>query len=664
MNNISDKIKEAKEKLGESFAFLVAKELNVDMNEKTLTIKSLWNTEENTPSMVFNRKNNSFHDFSTGKNMDYIDYCIEFKGMTFKQAVDSLSEITNIKIDNTDFKNINRDEYLQNYKFPIRKNFDRTQCEKYWEMRGISKNTLDYFDVTADENGNTCFNCYDEDNRLLLVKVRPSHKVSKGSSKEWCQKDADTTPILFNMNKIDITKPLVICEGFGDAMSIYESGISNVTTVPLGCQNMQWIDWNYDWLKDIPEIILYFDNDNPGINAMNTVASRLGEYRVKIVKPSSHIQDKVEEYYKQYNESLRIRKTDANNVLLSCGKQELFKCINDAKEIPNEYIKDISTYEEMDIQNLPRHTTGISSLDKDFYGIFKNSLNIITGKSGCGKSSLVNQMGIITPIECGEKVAVFSGEASAPILLSQLFAVMAGPRHIIVWDNGENSPKGYTATKESKKYMRQFLKGKVYIFDDTNYEMLASATKLLEQMEYAYKRYGVTNFVIDNLMCLSFDGNAEDTNEKQKDFVIKLKTFTNKYPVSVILVAHTRKMQNGEKGDQYDVAGSSNIVNVCDRCFFMDILRDDKEGYNNKVESWKDRVGGVVGKINKMYYDKGTRRIYSNYAERDKMYEWEKEYGDCISYSSSVKSHLLCNQISSYEEVYEDSSHDENNLPY
>lgn len=663
MCSLSEKIKEAKSVLGDSFPFIVAKELGVDINEKTLTIKSLWNTDENTPSMVFNKKNNSFHDFSTGKNMDFIDYCIEFKHMNFHQSVEELFKLTNVEYDKNDFKNVSHDEYFENYKFPVRKDFDRTECENYWNLRGISTNTLDYFDVTADEYGNTCFNCYDEDNRLLLVKVRPSHKVSKGQSKEWCQKDADTTPVLFNMNKIDITKPLVICEGFGDAMSVYECGITNVTTVPLGCQNHHWIDWNYEWLKDIPEIILYFDNDAPGISAMKEVSSRLGEYRIKIVKPGKEIQDDVEQYYKQYNQSISIRKTDANNVLLACGKDKLMNCIINATEIPNEYIKDLSTYDEMDIQSLPRHTTGISALDRDFYGIFKNSLNIITGKSGCGKSSLVNQVGIITPIECGEKVAVFSGEASAPILLSQLFAIMAGPRHVIVWDNGEDSPKGYTATNESKKYMKKFLKGKVYIFDDTNYEMLASATKLLEQMEYAYKRYGVTNFVIDNLMCLSFDGSSEDTNEKQKDFVIRLKTFTNKYPVSVILVAHTRKMQNGERGDQYDVAGSSNIVNVCDRCFFMDILRDDKEGYNNKVESWKDRVGGIVGKINKMYYDKGTRRIYSTYSERDRVYQWEKEYGDEINYSSTVKNRLLCNQLTSYEEVYED---DENNeiLPY
>ena len=64
------------------------------MVEKTLTIKSLWNTDENTPSMVFNKKNNSFHDFSTGKNMDFIDYCIEFKHMNFHQSVEELFKLT------------------------------------------------------------------------------------------------------------------------------------------------------------------------------------------------------------------------------------------------------------------------------------------------------------------------------------------------------------------------------------------------------------------------------------------------------------------------------------------------------------------------------------------------------------------------------------------
>lgn len=654
-----EKIREAKEKLGSGlFTYIVNDRNLTDYDESKFLMKSLINTEESTPSCTYYKDGCVMKDFSSGRSWDFIEYCMEFKYMSFQQAVQELFSIVGMEIKEKEKKMSNNDDFFLDYKYPKYYDDDKTNVEKYLSIRGISKEVLKYADVTARKseykslNDIICFNYYDENNTLVLVKERTAGKVQKGMPKCWCQKDADTAPCLFNMNKIDYTKPIVICEGEIDALSVLESGYTNVVSVPLGAQNLQWIEFNYEFLDLFDEIILWFDNDAPGIKAVNEAINRLGDYRCKVVKPDTTIQAMVEKYYKQFNEQLCITKTDANNILLACGVDYILQLIATAQEIPDDTLKDITSYEEIDIQTMPKNSTGFNKIDKSIYGIFKNSLNIITAVGGAGKSTLINMMGILAPIEQGEKVMLFSGEMSSGIILGQLFGLMAGRNHTIEWDNGPNMPKGYTVTKDAKLWIKKWLKGRLYLYDTSSMNITTDAYKILDKMIYAYKRYGITNFVIDNLMCLSFDTNAENMNLTQTEFIVKLKTFTNVYPVSVFLVAHAKKIDGGAIRDANVIAGSSNIPNAANRVFYMEILKDDQEGYNNKVTVLKDRETGMLGKEFKMYYDFATRRIYSNETELSKSYKWEIEYGKNIHYDEHISKMLVCNKKSEAEEIF------------
>ena len=101
---------------------------------------------------------------------------------------------------------------------------DKTAVYNYFHRRKISPATLDYADVRQDEEGNTVFNYYDTNDVLTMVKYRPSRKVRKGENKQWCQKGADTSNLLFNMNRINVNAPLLICEGEPDCLSAIEAG--------------------------------------------------------------------------------------------------------------------------------------------------------------------------------------------------------------------------------------------------------------------------------------------------------------------------------------------------------------------------------------------------------------------------------------------------------
>lgn len=176
---------------------------------------------DKTPSFIWNSKANSFHCFSCNKNYDIIDLYMD-KGMTFLQAVENLFNKETVKkyfaengmkvpgFEERGLKN------KKNYHYPVHEQSkDRSLVENYLGLRKISKQTLDYADVQQDAHGNIAFHYYDSNDVLLTVKYRPSHKIDKekGENKCFCQSNADTSPVLFNMNRIVPDKPLVITEG-------------------------------------------------------------------------------------------------------------------------------------------------------------------------------------------------------------------------------------------------------------------------------------------------------------------------------------------------------------------------------------------------------------------------------------------------------------------
>ena len=76
--------------------------------------------------------------------------------------------------------------------------------------------------------------------------ILPFRKIQKGELKCWFQKDKDSIPILFNMNRWDSSKTLWIAEGEYYAMSAIEAGYSNAVSIPKICNNSKSIEQYWD----------------------------------------------------------------------------------------------------------------------------------------------------------------------------------------------------------------------------------------------------------------------------------------------------------------------------------------------------------------------------------------------------------------------------------
>lgn len=608
-----EKIDEAKEKYDGQAMQEIIDYFGLDFNEKSKAASCPFHLDK-TPSFIWNEKNNCFHCFSCNRNFGIIDLYLE-QGKSYLESVQKLFE--NVGMDYSfGEKGLHK---KQTFKYPRREeDSDRSLVENYLSLRGISKKTLDYVDITQSKN-NIIFNFYDSNDVLTLVKHRPAKKIEPGESKCYFQKDSDFVPILYNMNKVDPSKPLIITEGEIDCLSIIEAGYTNVVSVPNGSQNIHWIEHNWDWLEQFNKIIIWADNDAPGIKMRNDCCHRLGTWRtlyidIKDERPSGAL----------------IK--DANELLVRKGKQKVLEYIDNPVELPIEGITDLSTAEDFDIEKVEGLYTGIKDLDDKIYKLIFGTLNIITGKSGEGKSVFVNQVAICQALQQGYDVFAFSGELPAPILRNWVEVNMIGRDHIQLKENHVR-----VLDKEALPKMKNWYKGRVMVYDDS-YD--TTAKTILNKMEEMARKFGTKVFLIDNLMMVDLECSEEGRLQAEKDFIKNLIFFAKKFNVLVFLVAHPRK--TGEvRLTKEDISGSSNIVNLAHMVFGVHRYTDkEKEGelnnkgeyirgcepvqYDSVVEVLKNRVTGLLPKTD-LYFDYPSYRFYREPEELWFRYKWNDD---------------------------------------
>ena len=625
-NEITEKVQEAKEKLGDRNMTLMAEILELEQfNESKKSALSPFR-EEDTPSFAYDPKRYRWRDFGGDTTLDIID-ALMYKGCTYMQAVKKLFEYAEMDV-NLDGQNKDRGMYH----YPKYENGDMSQVYDYLSKRGISKDTVDYLGITSDGKGNMCFNYYDpDDERLLMLKYRPARSINKknGDIKNWCQKGADTTNILFNMTRVKPEGTIVLCEGELDCASFIEAGWYQCCSIPLGSQNLKFIDECWDWLSGFDTIIIAGDNDAPGKKFIKEACARLGAANTKYIEyPERYIErDKDGKIIKS------IKTNDANDILQTHGAGYLFNLVLQAKETPITSVAKMSEIQELDVHEMDGIKTGLKPLDKELMKIFTGGVMLVTGSPSSGKTTFLNQI-VLSAMDSDFPVFMFSRELLNGMSLGWLNNVAAGRRnmHEINLHNGDSF---YVVNNDAKTNIRDEYDDKLFIYKD---EEGNDEESLLKSMEMCAKRRGIKCFLLDNLMTISLNTDENGEFHAQTEFMNKLVRFSIEYNVIVIVVAHPRKVASGQEMGLWDVAGSSNLVNLATRTIGLKRVTDREKNdpnckyakYDVRISILKDRIFGST-KDFYVFYDKVSRRFYSDYSEFDYKYGWDKKtYSDKI----------------------------------
>lgn len=619
-------IEKAKDKLGDNNAFLMAELLELEnFDDKNLKACCPYHNED-TASFIYNKKNKTFHCFGCNKTVDIIDVLME-KGNTFLEAAKYLFEKAGVEYSFGEKDVRTRHNYRYPHEEPIN---EKEHVVDYWGKRGISKNVIDYLDIREDSHGNGVFNFYDTNDVLTMVKYRPARTVEKhsGQPKTWCQKDADTSALLFNMNRVNTSKPLLITEGETDCASAIEAGYINTVSVPLGAGNLHWIEENWDWLNNFESIIIWSDNDEPGIKMRKECIYRLGTWRTKYISTP--------EFFEKEN-GKRVPLKDINDCLQVGGKEFVMNLISEAKDVPVKSVVDYSEIEELDISQMDGVKTGIKPLDDELLKIFYGTLTVLSGRPGSGKTSIIDQT-IARTIDDGSPVFLFSKEMPERMSANWFNTIIAGRRNMVERTSRDNR-KYYIVPQAIQKKMQAQYNKKLFIYRDDEPNDVDSVLKSAEE---CVRKFGCKLIVLDNLMMIDLNCSESDKNTAQTNLINALIKFAAKFNVAVVLIAHPRKTQDTNSDiEMYDISGTSNIINLAMRS--IGLRRVSKKEKNDPKSKWhnydvvltviKDRLLGKADFQMGLWYDLTSRRFYTDYDEYDAKFAWDDNvYTDRLPY--------------------------------
>lgn len=394
-------------------------------------------------------------------------------------------------------------------------------------------------------------------------------KVDRPNGKKEIVASKGTRRSLYGKHLIgDDVSNIVITEGEIDALSLHSVGIPAVS-VPNGVSDTAWVECDWEWLERFERINICMDMDEPGRLAAAEICKRLGLHRTFIVS---------------------LPHKDANDCLREGFKRDDFlACIAAAKAIELDEIKravdyteEVYDYYEVDWTKRGWETPWYPNLP---WRVRKAEFTILSGFSGSGKTVGLNQL-MLHLVQQGCKVMDSSLEIKPGMTIYNMTRCALGKRD---------------ATRNEIKLCHEWLNDAMFFHDCIG---TVNVDRLLSAMEYARKRHGVDVFIIDSLFKCGLD--PADFGS-QRTFADKLTTFCNNTGAHVILVAHSRKTQNGNEfsvPSKSDVAGSSDITNAAFNVIIwwrnkmkkrkLDEARQKMPPDNEQIAEWIDQPDGKI----------------------------------------------------------------------
>lgn len=386
--------------------------------------------------------------------------------------------------------------------------------------------------------------------------------------------------------------PLLITEGEFDALAAIQCGYPRTLSVPNGAPakegtaTLAYLEEVAEELRQIPEIILAFDDDEPGINLQHDFAMRLGKARCKWLK---------------YPKGCK----DLNDALKQYGERGVHETVRRAQwiRVDGMYaLKDLaqSPY-RMPLQiGIPGFEGHLNMRLGDFW--------VATGIPGHGKTAFISDVICRMVMNHDLPVAIASFEEEPTTDLRRRFRT---------WYSGKLE-KDMSAPEKADAdgwINRHFLFAVPGDEDDVTMEWL------LEKFAAAVMRHGVKIVVVDPWNEMDHLREKNETMTEYTGRCIKhFKRFAKKYGVCVIVIAHPAKMLRNKDGELpvpslYDISDSAHWYNkpdvgiVVHRGAEGDIVRIAKSKHHGEIGRPGD-VGVFFDLATGRYTAKGQGPVY------------------------------------------------------
>ena len=443
------------------------------------------------------------------------------------------------------------------------------------QKRRISEKVCKQYKIHRD--GQTLlFPYFSSVGSLLGIKV-------KNKKKEFFY-EGETDGCFFGQYLFRATgKRVVIYEGELDAASGQEAnpGWPHVSLPSGAAAAKKSIQKNLEWLQGYDEIVLFFDNDDAGIEAANLAAQVLPPGRVKIAR--------LEEY------------KDASDALQAGDPEAIREAIWSAKPFRPDGIVDGKTLLELVTtpQKTYDHKYPFGGLQDKLHGVRYGELVALTAATGSGKSSFARFLATHF-LQTGERVGYLALEESNRRTALGLMSVASQKAlHI-----GEHERSELTEI-----YENTLANWNLFLFDGFG---SFDPDVIYNRIEYMAAGLDTRIIFLDHLSIL-LSGLDGDERRMIDTTMTRLRSLVERTGISLFLISHLRRTQSDhahEEGARVSIGqlrGSASIGQLSDAVIALE--RDQQGGPEQSattVRVLKNRYSGETGVAGTLTYDLST----------------------------------------------------------
>jgi len=389
-------------------------------------------------------------------------------------------------------------------------------------------------------------------------------------------------------------KYLTICEGELDALSVSEmfDGKWAVVSLKNGAQgSVRDIKDNLDFIESFENVVLCFDSDEAGEEAVRNVRDIISPNKLRICK---------------------LPMKDASEMLMAGKVKDFTDAWWNAKSYtPAGIIKGCDTWEHLqkdeDIRTVLYPWAELNELT---YGFRQKELVTITSGSGMGKSSVVKELEHHILNTTDDNLAIIHLEESVDRSVKGLMSIEKNlPIHIPKYEE--------MLTKEEKYdlWRRAVAEKNVYFYDHFG---SMSEDSLINVVRTYAKSFDCKWIVLDHLSIVVSDQEGITDERKAIDAIMtKLRKIVQETGVGLFLISHLKRPQGKahEEGGQVSLSelrGSSAIAQLSDMVIGLERNQQAEEEEVRNTTTLrvvKNRFCGLTGKAGQLVYNKETGRL-------------------------------------------------------
>lgn len=457
------------------------------------------------------------------------------------------------------------------------------------KYRGISAKTFEAYSYFLSEDGNQVANHFDRDGNLVAQKVRYPDKTFawRGDTKK---------AVPFGLNKFRSNGlRIIITEGELDCLSVAEAtGLKYpVISINNGAQSAKKELAAYmEIINSYKEIVLWFDNDEPGRKAAKEVAELFPPGKVFMINSHPH--------------------KDANDALKAGDKAEVMRLYYEIQKYRPDGIVNADTLDRKklyEIDSKASYMTPFASINTMLKGIRKKEILTFTAGSGIGKSTICREIAYDLAVNKNCKVGYValeedqdrSGRGFIGIYLDRPI-YLDDVRAEITWDDFDAA---CDATIGS---------GNIFLYDHWG---STDSSNLLEKLRYLVVGEGCEFIILDHIsIVISGDETISDNERRALDeLMTKLRSFVQETGCGMLLVTHLRRPPGG-KGFEEGLAtslnhlrGSASIAQLSDAVVGLERNQQGEDPNEATIRVLKSRHIGKTGIAGTVTFNEYTGRM-------------------------------------------------------